>query len=264
MKTFVAACIVAAGLLPAHAMADGPFDGTWKADLSTAKMPKTPDVYVLAGGMYTCKTCAPAYSIKADGTDQAVAGHPYFDTVAIKVVDAHSIQETDKKAGKTVTTSSVTIAADGKTGTFDFTDSSNTNAAPVVGKGAIKQVAMGPAGSHAVSGSWITTSFSGLSDNGVTVTYKTDGDMLSMSDPTGQSYTAKMDGTVAPFKGDPGVTTVSVKMMGANTMMETDMRDGKLIGTATSTVSADGKSMSVVYSDMLHGGRKTTYMAMKQ
>jgi len=40
--------------------------------------------------------------------------------------------------------------------------------------------------------------------------------MLTMTTPTGQKYTAKMDGTEAPFSGDPGLTAVSVKKMGAN------------------------------------------------
>jgi hypothetical protein len=218
---------------------------------------------VLKDGMYACKTCTPAYSVKADGSDQAVSGHPYFDTIAIKVVDDHSIQETDKKNGKIVTTSKVMVAPDGNTDTFEFTDSSNSNAAPVTGKGTGKKVAQGPAGSHAVSGSWITTSFASLSDNGITVTYKTDGDMLAMTAPTGQSYDAKTDGSEAPYKGDPGISTVTVKMMGKSAMMETDKRDGKVIGTLRSTLSKDGKSMSVAYYDALHK-RTTTYMATKQ
>jgi hypothetical protein len=226
-------------------------------------MPKKPDVFVLKDGMYDCKTCTPPYSIKADGTDQSVTGHPYFDSVAIKVVDAHTIQETDKKGGKTVTTSSTTVAPDGKTATFEFSDSSNTNGAPVTGKGTVKQVAPGPAGSHATSGSWITTSFASLSDNGVTVTYKTDGDMLTMSAPTGQTYTAKTDGTEAPFKGDPGLTSVTVKMTGKRTMVETDKRDGKVIGRVTSMVNKSGTTMHVSYYDALHG-RTTTYSATKQ
>jgi len=263
MKLTIVSAILAAAFLSVPAMADSPFDGTWKGDVSSAQMPKKPDVFVLKDGMYSCKTCAPSYTIKADGTDQPVIGHPYFDTIAIKVVDDHIIQETDKKAGKTVTTSSVTVAPDGKTATFEFTDSSNSNGAPVTGKGTSKQVAKGPAGSHATSGSWITTSFASLSDNGVTVTYKTDGDMLTMSAPTGQSYTAKMDGTEAPFKGDPGVTSVTIKKMGTRTMMETDKRDGKVIGTAKSTVSKDGNKISVVYYDKLHD-RTTRYTAVKQ
>ena len=37
-----------------------------------------------------------------DGEDQAVTGHPYYDTVSIKAVDDRTIEETDKKDGKTV------------------------------------------------------------------------------------------------------------------------------------------------------------------
>jgi hypothetical protein len=214
-------------------------------------MPKKPDIFVLKDGVYTCQTCAPAYTIKADGTDQAVSGHPYFDTVAIKVIDDHSIQETDKKAGKTVTTTTVTVSKDGKTATFEFTDSSNSSGAPVTGKGAQKLIMAGPVGSHAVSGSWVTTSFSSFSDNGVTVTYKTDGDMLTMTSPTGQSYTAKMDGTSAPYKGDPGITTVSVKKVGANMLVETDKRGDKVVGIVRTTVDSTGASAKVSYHDSL-------------
>lgn len=263
MRILVAAALLSAAVLPAQALADSGFDGTWKGDVASAKMPTKPDVYVLKGGMYTCQTCMPAYTIKADGSDQAVTGHPYFSTEAVKVVDDHTVQFTDKKDGKTVTTTTVTVAPDGKTNTFEFSDSSNSDAAPVTGKGAGKKIAAGPAGAHAISGSWITTSFATMSDNGVTVTYKTDGDMLTMTTPTGQSYTAKMDGTEAPYKGDPGTTTVSVKMMGKRTLVENDMRNGKLIGRTRSTLSKDGKSMAIAYYDALHD-RTTTFTANKQ
>ena len=263
MKPVFAAVLLSTALASAPALADSAFDGTWKGDVSSAQMPKKPDEFVLKGGMYSCKTCTPAYTIKADGTDQAVTGHPYFDTEAVKVVDDHTVQFTDKKGGKTVTTSTVTASADGKTAIFEFTDSSNSNGAPVTGKGMQKLVAAGPAGAHAISGSWITTSFDNMSDNGVTVTYKTDGDMLTMTSPTGQSYTAKTDGTEAPFKGDPGLTTVKVKMDGKRTLVESDYRNGKLIGKAHSTVSKDGKTISVSYYDALHD-RTTTYKANKQ
>ena len=196
------------------APAQSALDGTWKADLSTAQMPKKPDVYLLQGGMYHCKTCVPPIDVKADGQDHKVTGHPYYDSVSIKVVDDRTVEETDKKDGKTVTTSKVMIAPGGKTGTVEFNDSSATNGgAPITGKIEITRVAPGPAGSHAVSGSWRTSKFENLSDNGITITYKVDGDVLNMSTPTGQSYSAKLDGTEAPYKGDPGTTSVSVKSL---------------------------------------------------
>ncbi len=98
--------VALAGLLiPTLAVAQKVFDGTWKMDMSNVDFSKKPDVFVLQKGMYSCKTCTPPYTIKADGTDQAVKGHPYYDTVAIKVVDDHTIEETDKKAGQVVATS---------------------------------------------------------------------------------------------------------------------------------------------------------------
>jgi len=262
MRMIIAAGMLCGALVPAQALADSPFDGTWKADMSSVKMPTKPDSYQLKDGMYTCSTCAPAYTIKADGSDQAVAGHPYFNSVAIKV-DGNTIQETDKKDGKTVTTSTTTIASDGKTADVEFSDSSNTNAAPVTGKLTIKKIAAGPSGSGPISGSWIVSNFASLSDNGITVTYKTDGGMLTMTMPTGQTFTAKMNGTSAPYTGDPGITTVSVRKIGSHSIIETDMRNGKPVDTVKTTVSKDGKTANVSYDDMLHH-RTTSYSATKQ
>jgi uncharacterized Zn-binding protein involved in type VI secretion len=213
--------------------------------------------------MYQCKTCVPPIEVKADGEDHKVTGHPYFDTVRIKILDDNTIEETDKKGGKTVTVSKSTVSVDGKTIAFEFTDSSNTNAAPVTGKGTATRVAAGPAGSHAISGSWRTSKIENISENAVKVTFKVEGDSLTMTSPTGQSYTAKLDGTNAPYKGDPGVTSVSVKRIDANTVEETDKRDGKPINVTRMTVSADGRTLTFASHDLL---AETTakFTAMKQ
>jgi hypothetical protein len=250
-------------LFPIAALADGPFDGTWKVDMSKVQMPKKPDVLVLKDGMYECKTCVPPVNIKADGQDHAITGHPYLDSIAVQVVDAHTIKETDKKGGKVVATSTTTVAADGKTAHFEFSDSSNTNSAPVTGNGELKQVAAGPAGSHAISGSWVTANIADMSDNGTSFTYKEDGGMLTMTAPTGQSYAAKMDGTETPYKGDPGIDSVTVKKNGKMSMVETDKRAGKVVGVLTSTVAADGKTMDVHFDDKLRN-RTMSFVAVKQ
>jgi hypothetical protein len=87
----------------------------------------------------------------------------------------------------------------------------------------------------------------------MSLTYKVTGDTLTMSNPTGQSYTAKLDGTEAPYKGDPGTTSVSVKKIGPNSIEETDKREGKVISVARITVSADGKTMKFLIDDKLRG-----------
>jgi hypothetical protein len=240
-------------LTPALGAAQSAFDGTWKFELDTAKFPTKPDEYLLKDGMYHCKTCAPPVLVKADGQDQKVSGHPQYDTASIKVVDDHTIEETYKKNGKIVITAKTWVSADGNTLMFDFSDSSATSGEPVTGKGRETRVAKGPAGSHAISGSWRMAKMDTLSENAMSVTYKATGDSMTMSTPTGQGYTAKLDGTEAPFNGDPGTTSISVKKIGPNAMEETAKREGKVISVARLTVSADGKKLNVLFDDKLHG-----------
>jgi hypothetical protein len=261
-KLFLAALLVSL-FTPVLALAQSAFDGTWKLDLNKVEFPKKPDVFLLQNGMYECKTCVPPIKIKADGQDQTVSGHPYFDTMAVKVVSDHEIQETDKKNGKTVATSKVTLSPDGNTITAEFSDSSNTNGDPVTGKGEMTRVAKGPEGSHAISGSWRAAKFENLSDNAITWTYKVSGDELTMTAPTGQSYTAKLDGTEAPYKGDPGTDSVSVKMMGKDTLEETDKRAGKVINITKMTLDPGGKTAKIVAEDKLQG-TTTQFVAVKQ
>jgi hypothetical protein len=264
MKKLIFVLALAALLTPLAAAAQDAFDGTWKIDMSSASFSKKPDVFLLQNGTYTCKTCAPPYTIKADGTDQTVTGHPYFDSIAIQAVNDHEIDETDKKDGKVVATSSTTVSPDGNTLTFKFSDSSNTNGGPpVTGSGTEARVAKGPAGSHAISGSWRISKFEDMSDNATAWTYKVSGDELTMTTLTGQSYTAKLDGTDAPMTGDPGTTSVSVKMIGKDTLEETDKRDGKVIGVLKETVSADGKTIKATYDDKLQN-RSSGINATKQ
>jgi hypothetical protein len=263
MKKSLLLGVALASLLPALAMAQNAFEGTWKIDLSKVQMSKKPDVLVLQKGVFQCKTCVPPISVKADGEDHGVTGHPYFDSMAVDVVDDHTIRETDKKGGKVVGTSTTAVAADGKTAVVDFTDSSDTNAAPITGKVTMTRVQAGPPGSHSVSGAWRSTGFQDFSDNGLLMTFKVDGDRLNMTTKTGQSYSAKMDGTEAPYKGDPGITSVSVMKTGASSFTETDKRDGKPITVAEVKVAADGKTMDVVIHDKLRG-TTTTFAAEKQ
>jgi hypothetical protein len=250
-------------LMPVVASAQSAFDGTWKIELNKADFSKKPDVYLLQNGMWRCETCVPPVEVKADGQDHAVTGHPYFDSIAIKVVNDHEIEETDKKNGKTVATSTMTVSSDGNTLMFTFDDSSNTNGAPVTGKGEETRVGRAPAGANAVSGHWRMSNMENMSDNGLVWTYKVSGDELTMTTQTGQSYTAKLNGSEAPMKGDPGTTSVSVKMMGKDTLEETDYRDGKAISVAKMVVAPDGKTMKLMVDDKLRGA-KSEFTAMKQ
>jgi hypothetical protein len=239
-------------LTPIISRAQSSIDGNWKFDVNKIKMPEKPDVFLLQDGMYHCSTCVPPIDVKADGQDQKVTGHPYYDTVAVRVVDDRTVEVTDQKDGKTVATVKTVVSADGKTATVEFSDST-ASTEPVTGKGDAVRVAKGPSGAHALSGSWRNTKAESISDNAMEVTFKVDADTLNMTAPTGQSYTAKLDGSDAPYKGDPGTTSVSVKRISKNVFEETDKRNGKVITIARMTVSTDGKMITMDITDKERG-----------
>jgi hypothetical protein len=58
--------------------------------------------------------------------------------------------------------------------------------------------------------------------------------------------TYKYDGKDYPVTGSPDFDTVSVKRVDANTVDSTQKRMGKAVGTATRSVSKDGKTLTLV------------------
>jgi len=247
--------------VPSFLFAQSPFDGTWVSDPGAAQFSKKPHTYVLEKGMYTCSTCVPKINVKADGKDQAVSGSNYFNTVAVREVDANTTEEVDKKDGKIMYKDTMTVSADGKTLTDKFEDDSEDK--PVTGEMIRSRISKGPAGSHAISGSWRTEKMANMSSNGLTATLQSTPNGMKYSDNNGQSYDVKFDGKDYPIQGDPGQTMVSLKKVDANTLEETDKRNGKVVNTARITVSADGKKMTYAGHDK-EQDREYTFVMNKQ
>jgi hypothetical protein len=236
-------------LTPIQAPAQSRFDGTWKIDLDARQPPTKPEVYLLRGGVYRCPSCDPPLDIQADGRDHKITGEACYDTVSLKVVDDRTTEETDKRNGKTVGTSRMTVSSDGSTATFEWTESCNAKGDLVSGKDIMSRIEKGPQGAHPVSGSWQITKRVQASDNALIVTLKLEGDTFSFADPTGQGYEAKLDGTETPIRGDLENTLVSVKRIGEDTIEETDKRGGKTVEVVRFTASADGMAISVTMED---------------
>lgn len=247
MKKLMVLCLT----LGALGWAQSPFDGTWKIDASTAQFPQKPDVYVLQNDMFECKTCVPPIRIKADGQWQKVEGHPYMDMMMVKVVDDKHVEQATQKNGKPMGSEKDTLSGDGKTMTIDWIDTSSPVGKDVSGKTTLMRVAAGPAGAHAFSGSWRAEKVADMSAEGLTFTYKSTQDGMEFSNMTGQSYTVKYNGGDVPIKGDPGNTMVSLKKLGANSLEETDKRDGKVVSVTKMTVQ--GSKMNFVLDDKQHG-----------
>ena len=248
-------------LVSAMAWGQDAFNGTWKIKLDSAKMPEKPDQIMLHNGRYTCSTCVPKVDVKADGTDQKVAGAKIYDTMSVQSVNDHQVKIVTKKDGKVIGEETTTVAPDGNTAVTEFTDHP-PQGGPVTGKVTTERVGKAAAGASPISGSWRMKKVDTVSDNGLTITFKGTADGLQMSTPTGESYDAKFDGKDYPIKGSRAAEMVSLKKVDARTIEETIKRDGKVIATSHMSVASDGK-LHVASTDK-ERGNTMTWVAEKQ
>jgi hypothetical protein len=256
MHRYFAFVVFSAGILLAgKSLAQSPFDGTWRFDPSKTIRDTKPFVTYIAQGWYHCESCVPPYAVKADGTDQPVSDQA-IDTLNIKIVDARTVTFIGKKNGKVVYEVTSTVSADGKTRTRKGVEYPPNSEKPVNFTGASKRIGTLPSGVHATSGQWQAVK-DAVSENGLVVTLKAKGDALTMTDPTGETYTANFDGKDYPVKGSYDYDTVSLKRLGERAFEETDKLKGKVVEIATCTVSNDGKTLTVVLVDKPSDRRET-------
>jgi hypothetical protein len=244
-------------------MAQSPFDGTWKTNFEKSQLAKKPFSISLQNGVYRCISCNPPYEVKADGQEHQVTGQPYFDAMTVRVVDPHTVEFVSTKNGKPAGEGKNRVSDDGNTLNSEFTGHPEGSDKPFTAKESLTRVSKAPAGAHAISGSWRENKLADVSDNLSLVTLKSTGDGLEMSDPVGESYSAKFDGKDVPYKGNPGVTSVSLKKINDRTIEETGKRDGKPIYVSHMTVSPDGKTLTTKVTDKQRGAT-ATFVAEKQ
>jgi hypothetical protein len=236
-------------LLPALCFGQSAFDGTWRPDPQRPTHPKT-EIAVLANGEYECASCTPPYTVKADGHDQHLDGNPYFDTVNIVVIDDHTITKTGKRAGKVTVDTKVTVSADGATQT-EVQTIIGMAPVPVELTSKFSRISTGKPGSHLISGGWQMTEMD-VSNHIEDTTFKVSGGALAMIDRMGRSFTAKFDGTPAPYKGSDEFNGVSLKLIDERTIEESDLSDGRVVKISRWALSPDGQTIHARFDDM-HG-----------
>jgi hypothetical protein len=226
---------------PSPSFGQSSFSGTWKVDFNAA-MPKKVNVWLLQGGTYKCTSCDPIVTVEANGKDQPVKGQPY-DTISVRIVDSRTVKEIEKKSGQVVSDEKFTVSHDGNTVTDEFGN----------WKLIMNRVEKAPTGAHALSGSWQPLRMESISDKELLVTYKLEGENFSMSRPTGQSYSARLNGADAPYRGDSDTNAVALKRIDKNVIEETAKLNGKVVSVTRLTVAPDGKSMTVSVKDLQDG-----------
>ena len=207
--------------------------------------------------------CDVPYRVPADGKFHKVTGQPYWDEVAVEAVNPRSIKTTYKKGGKVTDMVVRTLSADGRTSSWQETDTSAPNGKVIKASGKSIRVSSGPKGAHALSGSWRAGPVDNVSDAGITMSIRTQGKTVTMTTPAGYDYTAVIGGPAVPVAGDLANTRASLTMPKTNTLIETDSRDGKVVTVMTMVVQPGGEKIAATAFDKKRG-TTAKYMATKQ
>lgn len=129
MKKLLAIALLSTTFFGATAFAADAVVGTWKLNVAKSKFSGTAPqsatrVYTASADGTTLdqkmvgadgKEMSMHVTVKNDGKDHPVTGNPDADSVAAKVVDAHTSHFTLKKGGKVVGSVHRVVSADGKT-----------------------------------------------------------------------------------------------------------------------------------------------------
>jgi hypothetical protein len=244
-------------LVPAIAFATTPFDGTWKIKLESLQVSGKPTEEVIMNGSYTCKSCVPQFTVKADGKEQPTPVHNTRDHLIVKVVNPTTVEYTQIAHGKVIVINTDTVSADGNTLTGTFTDYSGEK--PFKGTATSKRVGPAPPGAHAVSGAWMLVSYPEISEAARIFVIESSENGLKWT-WNGQVTDAKFDGKQYAIANDPSKTLVALKKINDRQFEERGTSEGTLQYVATWTVSADGKTITQVSEDPVHGTKQSFAM----
>jgi hypothetical protein len=234
-------------LLAGAAQAQGSgLSGTWIADLSSQQGLPT-DVYSLQDGIYRCRSCTPAREFAADGRVHRVAENV---TEAVTILDGRTIATMIVQPEVTRTTT-MRVASDGRTATYVSVDWRRGVQGPLRTVYLARRVADGPAGSHAVSGSWRGIRYVSVPIQLRTTTLTDSGSKLGYRTGTGFFYEARVDGPPVPVRGPyDGSISVSVRRDSAGRLVETRRRGGSDIEVRTYTLAPGGRSLEIATTNL--------------
>lgn len=241
------------------------FDGTWRPHYEPPGSEQEPEVLSLADGIFECSTCHPPLRMPADGQDHIVEPHPRFETLAVTVVDDRTVRQVGRRRGAVVFESTTVVAADGDTKTEKYSGAMRVGGelvpmmSPLVARAGVatrpvlfgvaaRRVGAPTPGAHLLSGAWKVVEID-LIDHDEDTDYRVADGILTMSDRLGRSFRARLDGTVAPYFGDPRFTGVSVRLIDDHTIEESDLSHETVLQVTRWSVDPDGTTMHVRFDD---------------
>ncbi len=247
VRRFVAGLFVGAIWFASAAAAPeaSPFTGRWISDLSTQDATGIVDDYLVAGGRYVCRSCAPPRDYNADGKPHVVPGDRDVISEAVAALNDHTIRTRIVSATR-VRETTMTVAADDKTATYVAVDHRTDLPGVLRTEYLARRIAPSPAGANRVSGQWRGVRYVSVPEALRRIDLKVDATTFSYRHPTGAHYTAVIDGGPAPVQTPHGIVAqAKVQRLDARSFVETRYVAGKLASRRTYTLASDGKSLLI-------------------
>lgn len=251
------AALLAASTTPALP-SNAAWNGTWKLNQSKSQM--TGDTFTYSmnanGTIRYSNGGTITYDFACDGKDYTVIAN---FTVACKKVSDTTYDFTNKQNGKVQSTDQQVISADGKTMT-DTGTGTRPNGTTSTNVDKYERVS----GTSGLAGEWKHVNVKSTAPSLMTISIS--GTTITQSNPTYKtSVTAKLDGSEAPLTGPtvPAGVTESFKPQGSRQIYWVTKYKGKLFSEDTLTLSADGTTITDVYSTPGQSA-KQTYVYEKQ
>jgi hypothetical protein len=249
----VAGLFVAAAFLVCAAPEgrESPLTGHWVADLGSQQGLPT-DIYRVSGGTYSCESCTPRRRYRADGRLRPVAGSPGVSE-SVAIVDSRTISTRIVQPGL-VRTTRMRVARGGRTARYVSTDRRAGTSGLLRTEYVAQRTASGPAGSHAVSGTWRGVRYVSVPVQLRTTMLTDSGEGLAYRTGIGFFYDAPYSGVFVPILGPyDGSLSVSVRKVDANRAVETRRRGSADVQVRTYTVVRDGRRMEIATTDAATG-----------
>jgi hypothetical protein len=209
-------------------------------------------VYVVKDGLYSCDSCEPRRRPPADGRLRPVPGAP-GTSESVAIVDRTTLSTRIVQPDLDRTTR-MRVARGGRTATYVSIDRRPGIRGPLRTEYLARRVAPGPAGSHAVSGTWKGVRYVSVPVELRTTILTERGDTLSYRTGTGYSYTARYGGPFVPIEGPyDGSLSVAVRKDGPFRVVETRRRGGRDVQVRTYAVARDGRRLEMATTDLATG-----------
>lgn len=246
--------------LQASAYANSPFDGTWVADLDT-QSGLASDVYLVKDGNYSCATCEPRRSYRADGKPHPIPGDPDVVSESVSITGPRTIV-THIVGPLLDRTTTMTVSADDRTATYISLDHRPGIPGVLRTVYLARRTAPTPTGAHAVSGTWQGVRYVEVPPEVRTTVLRITGDRFSYSTPLGTSFTARIGGDYVPIRsGASNGTTVAIRRSGQLQIEERIKQAGQVIAIRTFTIAPDGRTLEIATADPSRG---TTFRAISR